>query len=809
MDVASDFTSYQDRVTSALVNATKTTAQISAEDLTFYRSFDPKLSSSLDQQGERLLGLSNSILKVATSGSDLKPPVLEDEDSVEENWKGVVDVVDELLEKADACLDEFTGIIKKLKPADNDRSVAVGRKSGSTQFPSVYDHGRSQIAKPQLLFERRPDNRDTSPFKPLLQSKPHAIVPLSESLDDQHVDSNESQSCVHNSAPEENGPIFKFSLLTFGIFSCLYRYRHPYEVEITRSQYPSSVYASSTPQMYLPFESTTATFVDTMEGVESMLAELKAAKEIAVDLEHNDMRSYHGLVCLMQISTRDKDWIVDTLKPWREKLQILNEVFADSSILKVFHGSSMDIIWLQRDLGLYVVGLFDTYHAANALNYSKRSLKYLLEKIVNFQAEKRYQMADWRVRPLLPGMFDYARSDTHYLLYIYDHLRNELLEHSTADNNLINYVRDKSKEEALQRYERPVYDAATGKGGGGWYDVLSRSSVLFSREQFGVFKAVHQWRDETARAEDEGVQSVLSKQSLFRVAHAMPLDPPSLLRLVTPVSKALKERVSDLIAVIKNAKLAAVTGPELRDVLSSPSATTERPKLKVEGKLPPSASAAKGEVVRAATSLFWGPTVPEGYHADLLPTYSPSASLEAVRLSLPLPSVRPTISVGATVAHDEPSSAESVEPAPAKSSSKQDPSSEVFTVKQFGAPKKRKTGPSPGEAETSDSVAAIPEENEISVALPRRNKKKKKKHSTGSGVRGPDEDSEQGGQDSSPFDYSTAKSVLHANAGQQDKVPDKKGMSRQFNPYAKVLDAPSGLRKTKKDMGGGKSYTFK
>lgn len=66
-----------------------------------------------------------------------------------------------------------------------------------------------------------------------------------------------------------------------------------------------------------------------------MLIELKAAKEIAIDLEHHDARSYIGLVSLMQISTRSQDWIVDTLKPWRQDLQVLNEVFADPNIVKV------------------------------------------------------------------------------------------------------------------------------------------------------------------------------------------------------------------------------------------------------------------------------------------------------------------------------------------------------------------------------------------------------------------------------------------------------------------------------------------
>lgn len=101
------------------------------------------------------------------------------------------------------------------------------------------------------------------------------------------------------------------------------------------SVYPTTVYTKSDPIPYLPFQTTQATFVDTPELVNEMLQELKQASEIAVDLEHHDAHSFVGLVSLMQISTRKKDWIIDTLKPWREDLQILNEVFADPKIVKV------------------------------------------------------------------------------------------------------------------------------------------------------------------------------------------------------------------------------------------------------------------------------------------------------------------------------------------------------------------------------------------------------------------------------------------------------------------------------------------
>ena len=65
---------------------------------------------------------------------------------------------------------------------------------------------------------------------------------------------------------------------------------------------------------------------------------------------------------------------------------------------QVFHGATMDMIWLQRDLGLYVVGLFDTYHASRLLGYPKKSLAYLLTRFAKFNAEKEYQLADWRIR---------------------------------------------------------------------------------------------------------------------------------------------------------------------------------------------------------------------------------------------------------------------------------------------------------------------------------------------------------------------------------------------------------------------------
>lgn len=58
----------------------------------------------------------------------------------------------------------------------------------------------------------------------------------------------------------------------------------------------------------------------------------------------------------------------------------------------------MDIGWLQRDFGIYVVNMFDTGQAARVLNFEKFSLAYLLKKFCDVTANKQYQLADWRIR---------------------------------------------------------------------------------------------------------------------------------------------------------------------------------------------------------------------------------------------------------------------------------------------------------------------------------------------------------------------------------------------------------------------------
>ena len=68
--------------------------------------------------------------------------------------------------------------------------------------------------------------------------------------------------------------------------------------------------------------------------------------------------------------------------------------------LQVFHGADHDVLWLQRDFSLYIVNLFDTHQAACSLQLARHSLAFLLHHYCNVDADKQFQLADWRIRPL-------------------------------------------------------------------------------------------------------------------------------------------------------------------------------------------------------------------------------------------------------------------------------------------------------------------------------------------------------------------------------------------------------------------------
>lgn len=178
-----------------------------------------------------------------------------------------------------------------------------------------------------------------------------------------------------------------------------------------------------------PMHETPFTLVDNAQELQAVAERFSQCTEIAVDLEHHTERSLLGYMCLIQISSRFEDVVVDVMKiPSRIIHYALASIFADPGVTKVLHGPSSDIEWLERDFGLFIVNMFDTCAASRVLQYPKASLVYLLDLYCQVATDEKllFKTADWSIRPLSKSMINCTRADTHFLLYVYDRLRVEL-----------------------------------------------------------------------------------------------------------------------------------------------------------------------------------------------------------------------------------------------------------------------------------------------------------------------------------------------------------------------------------------------
>jgi exosome complex exonuclease RRP6 len=133
------FKTLQDEISKALVSTTRSASHIGAADIDFQRSLNPAVGSQLDAQNARLLHLAQRLLENAAASSDAVGPKLPDVEAIDANWRGVVDVIDSLLEKADTSLDEYTGVVKRLSPGAEQVRKTYGGVQGETITNATLD----------------------------------------------------------------------------------------------------------------------------------------------------------------------------------------------------------------------------------------------------------------------------------------------------------------------------------------------------------------------------------------------------------------------------------------------------------------------------------------------------------------------------------------------------------------------------------------------------------------------------------------------------------------------------------------------
>uniref|UniRef100_A0A7N8XLL9 Exosome complex component 10 n=1 Tax=Mastacembelus armatus TaxID=205130 RepID=A0A7N8XLL9_9TELE len=525
----------------AVLSATKASAGLpqAGDEYDFYRSF-PGFQEFCESQGDKLLHCMSQIMQHHGCRSHMRDR--NKLTGLEERFDLVVDSNDVILERAGILLDEAEGVNRSQQPVMpagfQPPKIVVSswnrKGSGSGIRSEMFRllHAKN-VARPQLKFKEKVDNSNT-PFVPKIFIKPNAVKPLPTCKLPEDLDVPAALAdFIHQQRTQEHVDDM---------------FAHPYQYELDHLTIPESllskpeIQASCSNLMHDP-----CSFVDALEDLVALNEKLCKLSEFAVDLEHHSYRSFLGLTCLMQISTREEDFIVDTLE-LRNEMYILNEAFTDPAIVKVFHGSDSDIEWLQRDFGVYVVNLFDTHQASRALNLARHSLDHLLKHFCNVDADKRYQLADWRIRPLPDEMVQYAQTDTHYLLYIYDCMRAQLLDFNHGQPGLLQSVWNKSKDISLKKYVKPIYTEES------YLELQRKQKKSFNTQQLTAFRLLFAWRDKLARQEDESTGYVLPTHMMSKISEELPKEPQGIIACCNPVPPLVRQQVNELHLLVQQAR---------------------------------------------------------------------------------------------------------------------------------------------------------------------------------------------------------------------------------------------------------------
>lgn len=251
-----------------------------------------------------------------------------------------------------------------------------------------------------------------------------------------------------------------------------------------------------------------ATYIETDAALSQLADQLAHENLIGVDTESNSLYAYRERICLIQISTRSADYIIDPFMV--DNMQPLAPVMANPAIQKVFHACEYDVMCMKRDYGFEFHNIFDTMVAARVCGQPLVGLGNLLERYAGVVANKKHQRDDWSERPLPQDSLLYAQMDTHYLPLVRDSLYAELVEMDRLEE----------AQELFDEFEHaPAAVNAPFDPEGYWRINLPRD---LPRRKMGMVRELYLFREKAAEQRNLPPFKILSNSVLIAIAQMEP-----------------------------------------------------------------------------------------------------------------------------------------------------------------------------------------------------------------------------------------------------------------------------------------------
>lgn len=232
--------------------------------------------------------------------------------------------------------------------------------------------------------------------------------------------------------------------------------------------------------------------------LEEILPDLASLDVLAMDLEADSMYHYHEKICLIQILGSKFNYLIDPLSiPDITPLLI---TLAKKTLL--FHACDYDLHLLKNTWDFVPHKIQDTAICAKILGIPKEGLQYLLKTYFDIDIDKKFQKANWSIRPLKEELLEYAAGDTLHLISLRDKMFAEL-----EQKNRIPWAEEFFEVQRTPAIKPPNENA--------WR--IKDSNRLYPKE-LGALKILWEFRDKIASKKDLPAFKIIANPRMIEIA---------------------------------------------------------------------------------------------------------------------------------------------------------------------------------------------------------------------------------------------------------------------------------------------------
>jgi len=255
--------------------------------------------------------------------------------------------------------------------------------------------------------------------------------------------------------------------------------------------------------------------IENNQQIPELLEVLGQSELLGFDTEFVSEDCFRPELCLLQISTRHRVFLIDPTN--LSDLDLIWKRLMDPQHLIVVHAGREEVLFAFRSTGQTFSRLFDIQVAVGMLGGEyPSSYGKLLQRYLGQTASKGETRTDWRRRPLTKAQLDYAAQDVLHLPELYDTLHEQLSSLQRTgwlENEL------KQRQSALVDYERAE----------GWTRLPGIQAM--GGERLSVVRELWNWRNQRAMRKNMPARRVLRDDLIIELARRGTSDPKKISHL--------------------------------------------------------------------------------------------------------------------------------------------------------------------------------------------------------------------------------------------------------------------------------------